>query len=152
MRRRLAPAALLLAATVVVGGCEEHGYHPPDRAVHVARADSVYDQARFDTLSWNSAAERIAAGNLVYADECRRCHGPTGDGATEYAQARELEVPSLVAPDWEYGEDLDAVRRRIFTGHPDGMPTWGVGRLTERQVDAVAFYLVEQLRQEFAGS
>jgi mono/diheme cytochrome c family protein len=152
MRRSVPAALLIMAASVVVTGCEEHGYEPPDRTVHVAKADSAYDEVRFDTLSWSSAAERIAAGNLVYADECRRCHGPTGEGGTEYAVSRQLDVPSLVAPDWEYGDDLDAVRRRVYTGHPDGMPTWGVGRLTERQVDAVAYYLVEQLRKEFAGS
>ncbi len=143
---------VLLAAMLILGGCEEHEFHPPDRAEHVASADSVYAAAEFDSIAWSSEADRITAGNLVYADECRRCHGPLGQGGTEYAEFRDLEVPSLVDPDWAYGEDLDAVRRRIFTGHPDGMPTWGVGRLTARQVDAVAYYLVAQLRTEVSGN
>lgn len=147
MRGTLA-APILLAATLILAGCEEHEFHPPDRAEHVARADSAYDTAGFDSIAWSSDADRIAAGNLVYADDCRRCHGPLGKGDTEYAASREMDVPSLVEPDWEYGDDIDAVRRRIFTGHPDGMPTWGVGRLSARQVDAVAYYLVAQLRTE----
>jgi mono/diheme cytochrome c family protein len=143
--------SILLATTLLLGGCEEHEFHPPDRAEHVARADSVYATADFDTIAWDSEADRIAAGNLVYADECRRCHGPLGQGTTEYAESRDLEVPSLVDPEWAYGDDLDAVRRRIFTGRPDGMPTWGIGRLSTRQIDAVTYYLVEQLRTEVSA-
>jgi hypothetical protein len=30
------------------------------------------------------------------------------------------------------------------------MPTWGISRLTPREIDAVAFYLLEQLRPEMA--
>jgi mono/diheme cytochrome c family protein len=151
MRGTLA-TTVLLAATLILGGCEEHEFHPPDRAAHVARADSAYTTAGFDSITWSADAERITAGNLVYADECRRCHGPLGKGGTEYAESRDLDVPSLVEPDWAYGDDVDAVRRRIFTGHPDGMPTWGVGRLNPRQVDAVAYYLVAQLRTEVPGN
>lgn len=147
MRRTLATSTLL-AATLIMGGCEEHEFHPPDRAEHVARADSLYAAASFDTITWSSEADRIAAGNLVYADECRRCHGPLGQGTTEYAESRDLDVPSLVDPEWALGDDFDAVRRRVFTGHPEGMPTWGVGQLSTRQIDAVTYYLVEQLRTE----
>ncbi|HUG40767.1 MAG TPA: c-type cytochrome [Longimicrobiales bacterium] len=140
-----------VAAAVLLGGCEEHEFHPPDRAERVAAAESVYSAAAFDSVTWASIAERRDAGNLVYADECRRCHGPYGRGDTEYARGRELRVPSLVRPDWPEGDDVDAVRRRVFVGHPAGMTSWGIGHLTLRQIDAAAFYIAAQLRPEVLG-
>lgn len=143
---------VLLAAAAALMACEEHEFHPPDRAARVAEADTLYSPALFDTVTWSSEQDRIQSGNLVYADECRRCHGPLGRGDTEYARTQELDVPSLVDPAWEAGDDHTAVRRRIFTGHAQGMPTWGIGQLTPRQIDAVAFYLTEQLRKEVSDA
>ena len=57
-------------------------------------------------------------------------------------------MPSLVEPEWAYANDMDAIRHRIFTGHPDGMPTWGVAGLTVREIDAVAYYIEALLRPD----
>ncbi len=152
MTGRLAtPLALLVLGAAALGACEGHEFHPPDREARVAAADSIFSEELFDTLTWSSNAERMQAGNLVFADECRRCHGPLGRGDTEYARNRDLEVPSLVEPDWRFADDPEAVRRFVFTGH-EGMPTWGVAGLTPRQIDAAAHYLVDQLRQEVTDS
>ena len=137
-----------LALLTTLGGCEGKKYEPPSEEEKVAQAEELYSPALFDTLSWGSDSLRLAQGNLVYADECRRCHGYIGEGETAYAEERAIEVPSLVAEDWTYAGDLEAVRRRIFVGHPTGMPNWGVGQLTPRQIDAAAFYILEQLRPE----
>lgn len=145
-------AALAVGVFAAVAACDSHEFHPPDRTQRVAEADSLYSSEAFDTITWSSEAVRIQAGNLVYADECRRCHGPLGRGDGDYARSQELDVPSLVDPEWEYGDDLDPVRRRIFTGHPEGMPTWGIAGLTPRQIDAAAFYIVRQLREEVTPS
>lgn len=147
--RKLVLGFALIAA---VAACDSHGYEPPDRAQRVAEADSIYSTEAFDTISWASDSVRIQAGNLVYADECRRCHGPLGRGDGEHARSEDLDVPSLVDEEWEYGDDLEPVRRRIFTGHPEGMPTWGIAGLTPRQIDAAAFYIVRQLREEVTPS
>lgn len=147
MRRSSALAAVILAAATS-SGCGDHEFHPPSEEERLSVADSLYSPAAFDTLTWASDQERIQAGNLVYADECRRCHGPVGRGHTDYAVERDLEVPSLVEPEWELARDLAEIRRRVFTGHIGGMPAWGVAQLTPRQVDAVAFYIINQLRPE----
>lgn len=139
---------LSLSLLAVVWGCEGHEFHPPDQAARLARADSLYEAARFDTIQWGSASARIQAGNLVFADECRRCHGPLGRGGTEYAASHELDVPSLVEPGWAYDGMPDSVRYHIFVGHGREMPQWGVGRLTPKEIDAVAAYLTLQLRPE----
>lgn len=139
----LGPAALVLLAA-----CEKHEFEPPDRAAQVAQADSLYSPALFDTIAWPSDSARAFDGNNVYAAECRKCHGTVGEGGTEYAAERGLTVPSLTRADWPYGDDIEAVRQRIFSGHPAGMPTWGVAGITPREIDAVSFYIVHSLRPE----
>jgi mono/diheme cytochrome c family protein len=62
-----------------------------------------------------------------------------------------LKVPSLVATNWTLGMHRDSVRHRIFTGHAGGMPTWGVAQLTPREIDAVASYVMDQLRFDAAN-
>lgn len=144
MRRGLVPRMLLLA--LVAGACE-HEFEPPDRAVRVARADSIFTTAIFDTVAWIDEGTRVAEGNLVYTEECRRCHGTLGRGTTDYARARELDVPSLVQPDWPFAQ-VDSLRRRIYIGHEVGMPIFGDGDLTLRQIDAAAAYILLTLRPE----
>lgn len=145
-------ALVALAASAAVAGCEpEREFERPDREERVQVAESLYSPALFDTVAWESGDARALDGNLVYSARCRQCHGPLGRGETEYAAERDLAVPSLVAPDWEYAADLDAVRRRVFGGHHEGMPTWGVAGISPREIDAAAFYIVERLRPEVLG-
>lgn len=146
---RLAAALLLLCATSFLTACsEDEGYQPPDPQLRVELADSLYEPALFDTIDWGSAEERTTFGNLVYADHCRRCHGPVGEGGDAEVAGRRIEVPSLVGAEWPLRDDIGMVRRRIFTGHTGGMPSWGISRLAPREIDAAAYYLLEQLRPE----
>jgi mono/diheme cytochrome c family protein len=131
--------------------CEGHEFHPPDRAAQVATADSAYAALNFDSVTWASDSARIQGGNEVYAANCRTCHGTLGRGQTDYAAQRDLEPPSLVRADWPAGDSLAHVRRRVYTGHAAGMPTFGVARLSPREIDAVAHYIVEGLRPEVLG-
>jgi mono/diheme cytochrome c family protein len=149
-RTRTAAVVALLMATGLA--CEKHEFEPPDRVERVAQADSLFQPAMFDSITWPTDEARLTAGNEVFTAECRRCHGTVGEGDTQYARSRDLHPPSLVRADWPEGDSLHAVRRRVFTGHPDGMPSFGVGSLTARQIDAVSFYIVNRLRPEFAGS
>lgn len=141
----------VLAVALAAAACQEHRFEPPSREERVERADSLYAPALFDTIGWASDSARFLEGNIVYASQCRDCHGPLGQGDTEYAREKGLEAPSLVEPGWEHGANLEVVRRRIFTGHPAGMPTWGIARITPREVDAVAHYVLEGLRAGAAG-
>jgi mono/diheme cytochrome c family protein len=150
-RRRAAAVAFAL---LLVGswGCErEKRFDPPDRDARVADAETRFLEVRFDTLSWASPDARAREGNGVYAAECRNCHGTVGEGNTAYADSRGLEIPSLVEADWRYGTSIDSVRHRIYVGHAAGMPTWGVAGITPREIDAVAFYILERLRPEMLG-
>lgn len=141
-------SAALVALALLLAGCKDHEFAPPSREQRVAEAETVYSSAAFDTIRWDSAGARRAEGNLVYATHCRRCHGATGEGDTEYAREQELAPPSLVRADWTGGSSIDTVRHRIFVGHRGGMPTMGIATLTPREIDAAAAYIVEQLRPE----
>jgi mono/diheme cytochrome c family protein len=139
--------SVVSALVLVVAGCQEHEFHPPDQATRVAAADTLYSPAMFDSIKWASDSARIEEGNEVFAARCDRCHGTLGEGGTDYAREQKLEVPSLVRADWPY-QDHDAVRHRIFTGHPAGMPIWGMSNLTLREIDAVTAYVMEVLRRK----
>lgn len=148
-------AAALCSVLLTLSGCGDEGNHAEQGegpgAVQTARADSIYSPETFDTVTWASDSLRLLRGNEIYASECRRCHGYLGRGNTEYTDDRDLAVPSLVTPDWEYGRDLRGALRQIFVGHGDGMPSWGLGRLTPRQIQAATYYVLYQLRPEVLG-
>ena len=140
---------LALALSLGLGGCEQE-FEPPDRALRVARADSLFLTQAFDTVEWADEEDRLTEGNVVYAEECRRCHGTLGRGDTDYARERNLDVPSLVERDWPMAH-RDSLRRRIFIGHESGMPIFGEADLTLRQIDAAAGYILQTMRPEVLG-
>ncbi len=145
--------AWAVAALTVLGlvACK-HEFEPPDRAERVAEAAERITPMLFDSIGWESEEQRLFEGNETYAAKCRRCHGTLGEGTTEYAQRRGLEVPSLVEPGWHWADSLAAVRVLVFTGHEAGMPTWGVAGITAREIDASSYYLIAQLRPDVLGA
>jgi mono/diheme cytochrome c family protein len=146
----LSAAAAIAMIALAAAGCAEAEYERPSREGQVSQADSLLTLATFDTIAWGSDAERVQAGNNVYAAKCRSCHGYLGDGDTDYAREHNLDVPSIVRGDWPY-QNVASVRRIIFIGHSDGMPTWGVAGITPREIDAAAFYITDVLRPEVLG-
>lgn len=144
---RMRPVAMLGAA-LLVASCSEPEFEPPDRGLRVARADSAFSMTLFDSIGWASDSVRAFDGNVVYATYCRNCHGTMGEGGTDYALDRQLDVPSLVESEWRLAESRDSILHRVFVGHASGMPTWGVAGISPREMDAVAFYLTEVLRPE----
>ena len=137
----------LLAGAALLVGCGDHQFEPPDPSVRVERAAAAFSPTLFDTIDWASETAELTEGNTIYAEQCRRCHGPLGQGGTDYARERNLTVPTLVAPSWPLAS-ADSLRRRIFVGHASGMPVYGDGDLTPRQIDATAAYILRTLRPD----
>jgi mono/diheme cytochrome c family protein len=133
-------------SVVLLAGCG-HDFEPPDAAERIAEAAERYAVTLFDSVSWPNADVRLAEGNGVFAEKCRRCHGPLGRGGTDYALERGLEVPSLVEPAWVLAS-LDSLRRTVYVGHEEGMPGYGIGGMSPREIDASAFYVLYQLRPD----
>jgi mono/diheme cytochrome c family protein len=144
---RITRALLATAALLVSTSCEKHDFEPPSRMERMIAADSTFTPELFDTIAWESEQARAFEGNNAYAANCRACHGYLGAGDTDYAREYHIPVPSLVRPEWPYA-DVAAMRHRIFTGHPTGMPTWGVAGITPREIDAVSYYILHVLRPE----
>jgi mono/diheme cytochrome c family protein len=142
------PYAVLLMAAAALSACKEHEFQPPDKQQKVEAAEQEFSAIAFDTIRWESDQVRLVEGNAVYAAKCRKCHGPLGEGNTDYARQQKLNPPSLVAPDWPYAGSIDSVRHRTFVGHEAGMPTFGVAGITPREIDAVSHYILVQLRPD----
>ncbi len=147
MSRAPTVLSLALAVALVATACGDHEFSPPSEESRIAGADTLFSPAMFDTIEWSSRAQRIDAGNMVFAQNCRRCHGPVGRGNTQYDRDHDLHPPSLVEPDFPY-DSVGELRHVVFTGHRGGMPGWGVASLDPRDIDAASFYLLEQLRPE----
>jgi mono/diheme cytochrome c family protein len=138
------------ALVILLAGCG-HDFEPPDRGARVLAAEATYDAAMFDSVTWVSDSVRAVEGNTVYAEMCRRCHGPLGLGNTDYAGQRGLEIPSLVEPAWALA-NLDSIRHRIFVGHEEGMPIFGSAGISAREIDGAAYYVLEVLRPDAAAA
>ena len=151
MRNTVLNGGLRLLGTVAfalaLGACGHH-FEPPVESDRIAEAEALYSTEIFDSLTWESDYVRALEGNSVYVDDCRKCHGSLGEGTTAYAEGRGLDVPSLVALDWDFSAGLESVRRQVFVGHEGGMPTFGTAGLSPRQIDGAAYYVVAQLRPE----
>lgn len=146
---RRAAAVLAMAAVGTVGACKGgHHFEPPDQSKRVAEAEELYSPEIFDTIQWASDSVRALTGNAVYAAKCRKCHGPLGRGDTDYARQRDIKPPSLVEPDWRFATSIDSIRHRVFVGHVQGMPNFGVAGITNREIDAAAFYVLYRLRPD----
>jgi mono/diheme cytochrome c family protein len=146
MTRRLPLLAASLAVLTLIG-CGGHDFEPPDRTERIREAEAAFSPALFDSVAWASDSVRAFNGNTVYAEKCGRCHGPLGRGETDYARERALEVPSLVEPAWGMAS-LDTLRHVIFVGHEGGMPIYGAGGITPREIDGVAYYILNVLRPD----
>lgn len=153
MRIPVVAATVAVVALASCGGpSAEEQRAAADAARRAARADSVaqaaaaYDAAAFDTIQWANENEMWERGGVVWSFSCATCHGSDGLGEGETAVAASLDMPNLIAPDWEKAGDLGAIRRSIYVGHESQMPSWGLVGLKYRDIDAVSHYIEDLLR------
>lgn len=152
--RRWRSGLVALAAALFAVGCQQEPSAEWRKAAEEAanrraaeEAAARFTEAAYDTVTWRSAYARGERGRTVYDRSCAKCHGLYGTGGGSYAVEHELETGSLVEPGWLYDGDVPALRRRIFTGHGQGMPSWGLMELSPRDVDAVAYFVDERLAE-----
>lgn len=143
--------ALLLAAGCGGGEVEQTAAERAEalraaRADSTARAETAYDAAAFDTISWPDDGALWERGGVVWSFSCQKCHGADGKGGGEVAAARSIAVSDLTTPDWPWAGDIPGIRHQIFVGHDSEMPNWGLVGLSYRDVDAAAHYIDELLR------
>ena len=154
MRAPLAAAMVAITALTACGGgpSAEEQRAAADAARRAARADSVaqaaaaYDAAAFDTIQWATDNEMWERGGVVWSFSCQTCHGSDGLGQGETAIAAGLDMPNLIAAEWDKAGDLPAIRRAIYVGPESQMPSWGLVGLKYRDIDAVSHYIDDLLR------
>jgi len=117
------------------------------QADSVMLAEEMYDPAAFDTISWETEEAELERGGVVFSYSCRKCHGEGGAGDGGFVQRGDtLRPPSFLAEEWEL--DREMIRQRVFAGTAEGMPHWGFYGLNYRDIDAVATYILEELREQ----
>ncbi len=138
----------------LVFGLAACGGEAPSQQVGNPSADSVrvasemFDEAAFDSLAWDDATAAQERGALVFRVSCAKCHGPRGQGDGGFVSAGDtLQPPSFRQAEWRYTADPIGLRKRIYTGTAAGMPTWGLYGLGYRDIDAVATYIMNVLRE-----
>lgn len=150
-------SALALLTIPMIGACggpdEAEVEAAAEAARAVAQADSVmlaesmFDPAAFDSITWPTQEAKMDRGAVVWGVSCSKCHGRTGAGDGGFVQYGDtLYPPSFLAEDWRFAEDREGLRQQVFTGTAEGMPHWGFYGLKFRDIDAVAMYIQERLR------
>lgn len=141
-----------LVGTACSSGEEDAAATPADaskaQADSVMMAEEMYDETAFDTIAWESPEVAHERGKVVFQFSCRKCHGEAGLGDGGFVQGGvTLEPPNFLQDDWRFAEDRAGLRKQVFTGTAQGMPHWGFYGLKYRDIDAVATYIQEVLRQ-----
>ena len=123
----------------------------PTRADSVAMAAEAFDSTAFDTIAWEGQPQTaVERGSLVYRISCSKCHGEVGRGNGGFVyQGDTLAPPTFLSEDWRFAEDPIGLRQYIFTGNVLGMPYWGLVGLQYRDIDAVAVFISDFLRENY---
>jgi cytochrome c oxidase cbb3-type subunit 3 len=79
-------------------------------------------------------AEKAAAGETVFADNCAACHGEDGKGMAE------LGAPNLTDAIWLYGDEPSQIAAQIRQPRMGVMPPWQ-GRLDEATIKMLTVYV-----------
>lgn len=79
-------------------------------------------------------ASKVAAGAVVFEDNCAACHAEDGTGD------REQGAPNLADAIWLYGGDYKTLSETVNNARYGVMPAWNT-RLTEWQIRAVTAYV-----------
>lgn len=138
---------LLALATVACSDGDQAELQGEPAVDSVALAAEMLDPAGFDTISWESPDAAAERGGIVFAYSCAKCHGLKGFGDAGFVHGGDtLRPPSFHQAGWEYAGDLEGLREVVFTGGEGGMPHWGLEGLKYRDVDAVARYILGDLR------
>lgn len=144
-----AGTALLVGAVAACEGAPPAEEVPqgPTAEDSVQMAAQQFDASAFDTIAWDSAGAAHQRGSIVFTYSCAKCHGPRGFGDGGFiAEGDTLHPPSFHRAAFPFDGDLEGLRLQIYTGRPGGMPHWGLVGLDYRDVDAVARYILDELR------
>ncbi len=79
-------------------------------------------------------ASQVAAGAVIYEENCASCHGEQGEGDVFQG------APNLADSIWLYGGDYDSLMSTVTYSRYGVMPPWN-DRLSEPEIRAVSLYV-----------
>ncbi len=133
---------------LVFAACAE----PPAEEAAPTAADTVqmalasYDDTAFDTISWETPDKALERGSVVFQYSCSKCHGPQGYGDGNFVTRGDtIRPPSFYAASFPFNDDLEGLRRHVYTGTEGGMPHWGMEGLKYRDIDAVGRFILARM-------
>lgn len=97
-----------------------------------ATATYVHDLSHPGT----GAADLVATGQKVFAENCAACHGEDARGVAGTG------APDLTDAFWLYGGDLASIYTSIYDGRQGHMPTWEA-RLSETDRKILTLYVLD---------
>lgn len=138
---------LFASALLVLAACAA----PPEQEAEPTPADTVamvlaqFDPAGFDSIAWDTPDEAVVRGSVVFQYSCAKCHGTQGYGDGEFVTRGDtLRPPDFHGEEFQYRDDLEGLRRHVFTGTANGMPHWGLEGLKYRDIDAVGRFILDR--------
>lgn len=103
----------------------------------VAYVSSLSDPA----LGSDAQSGVLAAGRVVFENNCVACHGETGKGSVE------LGAPDLTDGFWIYGGDRQSIFSSVYGGRKGHMPSWE-DRLGELDRKMLALYILDKEKEK----
>ena len=105
--------------------------------------DELLDKTQIDQVA-NFVASRagletepgvdLAAGEVVYQDNCASCHGE------DLAGIREMGAPNLLSANYVFGKSVQAIKAQVNAPRHGVMPAWE-GRLDPATIKSLAVYV-----------
>ena len=139
--------AKIVAATVMVAlaviACTQPSTTNQTTTANTGANTASATPAPSAAQSQASPTDDMASVRAIYAAECARCHGATGEGGTATVLKKKLKVPSLRAGHALNHTDEELVKQ-IRDGKEGEMPAFG-DRLKPGEING----LVRLIRQEF---
>ncbi len=105
--------------------------------------DGLLDKTEVDQVSSFVAARAglepeagvdLAAGDVVYQDNCASCHGE------DLAGIREMGAPNLLSANYVFGKSVQAIKAQVNAPRHGVMPAWE-GRLDPATIKSLAVYV-----------
>ncbi|ALV25688.1 cytochrome-c oxidase, cbb3-type subunit III [Pannonibacter sp. Q-1] len=105
--------------------------------------DGLLDKTEVDQVSSFVAARAglepeagvdLAAGEVVYQDNCASCHGE------DLAGIREMGAPNLLSANYVFGKSVQAIKAQVNAPRHGVMPAWE-GRLDPATIKSLAVYV-----------
>jgi mono/diheme cytochrome c family protein len=83
-------------------------------------------------------AELLEQGGRVFAERCSPCHGPTGHGDGQLADALPIRPRNYHRDAFKWGTQPGEIATTVRVGRSGVMPAFE-GALTEQEIQAVAY-------------